>query len=190
MGQEEKKELPETLQPAACMPLLNETEYAFFLRLLAGDEPTAAFKAVVPCAHWADRKIFRAAMEMRNSEPIEAALDAALGSGAGGETLTRAAHLRNLERIRTRCERDGNWATALHAEIARGKVAGLHTEHQELTITFDPLPMLRRMAEIDESAARATAARIGVPFDNVLGRAAPLLPAPSPPPPSEALDDA
>lgn len=155
------------------LPVLTDIEMVFFNRIIAGDSPEEAFRAARPdCETWAPGKVWRAAQRLRRELRIETCIAAAYANGAGGGDLPKAAHMRELERLREKALATGNIGAAVKAEELRGKVAGHYVERHENVTPIDPIQVLKRMAKVKggESLARALAEQHNIPWSAVTGR--------------------
>jgi hypothetical protein len=111
-------------------------------------------------------------MKMRNDVRLETCITAARLNGAAPATVSLEGHLRELERIKERCLAVGNHQTALQAEIARGKAAGLYIERTQEVPAADPIMVLRKLRATKggEPLARALAEQHGIPWSAVEGK--------------------
>ena len=70
----------------------------------------------------------------RNHPRIQARINELQKRAANRVTLTLASHLTDLKDIRDRALQNGSYSSAVAAEVARGKAAGLYINKSELTI--------------------------------------------------------
>jgi hypothetical protein len=94
---------------------------------------------------------------------VSAWISAARQAHLGTAIVTQDTHLRELERIKEASLDAAEFKTALTAEIARGRVAGLYIERLDITIN-NPAALLAEIAQIDPDTAKALAARFAIPL--------------------------
>jgi hypothetical protein len=158
------------------LPVLTDYEMVFFNRILAGDSPEEAFRAARPdCETWQAGKVWRFANKLRRDIRLETCIAAAYANGGGGSDLPKAAHMRELERLREKALDAGNFGAAVKCEELRGKVAGLYIERHENVTPIDPVSILKSMAKVKggEQLARSLAEAGGIPWAHVTGRPEP-----------------
>jgi hypothetical protein len=167
---------------------LTDREYAFFERILAGESPIEAYKAAYDCTTWRIGRIMKQAMALLEEKRIAANIAAARYYGLSPTDLSKASHMRQLERQREIALRAGNHGAALNAEIARGKAVGLYAEQAPASAPFDPLRILRELAKISEALARMKAQEYNIPWEEVTSQPAAASAPPSSPVSREADD--
>jgi|TARA_R100000750_G_scaffold49309_2_gene34198 phage terminase small subunit len=70
----------------------------------------------------------------KNHPKIQARINELQKRAANRVTLTLASHLTDLKDIRDQALQNGSYSSAVAAEVARGKAAGLYVNKSELTI--------------------------------------------------------
>lgn len=160
------------------LPALTDREYVFFTKILAGESPIDAYKAAYDCTDWHVGRIMKRALLLLEEPRMVACIQAGRFHGLSPTDLSKAAHLRQLEKQREMALSSLNHGAALNAEVARGKVAGLYVERHEHVQTFDPLRIIRELAKISEALARSQAEKYNIPWEQVIGEATAPSPAP------------
>lgn len=183
MAKEEKKELPQALQPEAVdeIPILTDKHHAFAMLRALGETPEDAYRATHDLAGLSPNQVWRAAMRLDAFEGIKKTVELTTLAGVAAPTLTREAAQRDLARLQASAERSNGIAVALQAFQMRAKIAGLLADTVAVTVSPDLLKLIQAIARISEKDARDTAAAVGIPWENVQGRPVALkaLPAPS-----------
>jgi hypothetical protein len=161
------------------LPPLSDREYTFFMKILAGESPIDAYKVAWDCSTWAVGKIMKRSILLMEEPRMVACIKAARLYGLSPTDLSKAAHMRQLERQRELALISNNHGAAANLEAARGKVAGLYVDRHEYVKVFDPIAILKEMAKISPAIAKLKAEHYGVSWDQVTGEAPSPAPAPA-----------
>tara|TARA_R110002051_G_scaffold319366_1_gene403313 strand:+ start:70 stop:543 length:474 start_codon:yes stop_codon:yes gene_type:complete len=114
------------------MSKLNERQEKFAQNVAKGMTKTQA--AIE--AGYSEKNAGRAAIMMsgKNHPKIQARIEELQKRAANRVSLTLSSHLVDLKEIRDQALQNGSYSSAVAAEVARGKAAGLYVNKSELTI--------------------------------------------------------
>lgn len=120
------------------LPDLTPSQAKFVERLAAGDTASDAYRAAYGCLGWQSNTIWARASELRRNSKVRAWLDAAREAQADTINLTKDQHLRDLERMKDRCEASGDLKGAIRCLELAGRASGLYTERVQHIESDDP----------------------------------------------------
>ena len=118
-------EIPEEL------PKLNVNQLTFVKLLWQGTKQEQAYRQAYDKPD-ADRGVIASAASRLCASPrVKQWLDYGRSAVAANVICTKESHLAELARLSASAELAGNYGAAVHAEISRGKVAGLYVDRKE-----------------------------------------------------------
>lgn len=118
---------------AATEPKLTPKQEGFCLAYIETGNASEAYRRAYDADKMAPTTINRNAKTLLDNSKIAARLAALRKPAADKAQLTLESHLEDLKMLRNMAVKDKKWAAAIHAEIARGKAAGLSIERHEIT---------------------------------------------------------
>lgn len=136
---------------------LTENRKQFVVNLASGMTNMDAYKnAGFSVANMSDASISVEASRLKNSPKVSLVLAGLAADRLDSAICTKDDHLKELARLRTRAELDGNYGAAVQAEQLRGKVAGLYIDKTQEVPRDAPSEVLDRIASVagDEVAAK------------------------------------
>src|SRR5262245_35492795 len=117
------------------LPDLTSQQLAFVKGLLDGMTATDAYIAAYDCENMQRASIWALASRLRSDVKVASWLLAARVACLGSAVVTKEGHLQELERLRELSVKTNQLPSAVAAEVARGKAAGLYVEQVDLTVT-------------------------------------------------------
>ena len=149
------------------LPELTGEQMAFVDSLIRGKNATDAYLAAYPHKKsWQPASIWSKASALKNSDKIQAWLQAAREAQVGNAATSLATHLLELDRLKHRALAQNNISAAIQAEHLRGKAAGLYVEKTETVTKPDPRAVLDKIAQTNPELAQELANRKGIAWDS------------------------
>lgn len=104
----------------------------FVLAYLETGSASEAYRQAFNAAKMKAETIHKRASELLAQGEVAGRIEALRSKAAEAVQMTIEGHLEDLKRIRDLAMRDGNFAPAVTAEIARGKVSGFYTDRLKI----------------------------------------------------------
>jgi phage terminase small subunit len=105
---------------------LTAKQEKFCEEVASGKTQSDAYRVAYNASNMADETINSKASILMTKGNIRARMEEIRTPAVEAAQLTLETHLRDLYELRELAKKDMKWSAAIQAEIARGKVAGLH----------------------------------------------------------------
>ena len=115
------------------MAKLTPKQEKFCNEYIKGGSASDAYRAAYDCARMKPETINRSACSLLKNHKITTRLHKILDAAAEAAKVTLVGHLNDLKALRDEAREAGKYASAVQAEIARGKASGLYPEKHEFS---------------------------------------------------------
>ena len=145
------------------LPILDEKKHAFLVGVLQGRPAIEAYSnAGYNLTGLSQPSIYARALNLRNSKPVKAWINAARATDIGQGFFTRDQHLAALEEIKQIALQQGVPGAAVQCEVNRGKVMGFYEETLRVKSDDGDIPALigQLRDQLGPDVANAFAAKL------------------------------